>query len=115
MAWLIMNDEIDYASTWYPTHIVGKDKQLIPVFIGASNTMIHGLIGIYVRDRDYEQINHDKAYVFIHDPDVEADAIEDVDWEKIPDVDENRSTGREHIHLWKDVEFDKQTADGGNA
>lgn len=105
MAWLIMNDEIDYASTWYPTHIVGKDKQLIPVFIGASNTMIRGLIGIYVRDKDYNDIRHDKSYIFVHDPDIEADGVEDINWDEVPDCADPKTTGREHIHLWKDVEF----------
>ena len=68
MAWLVMNDEVDYSSTWYPTHIVGSNNEVIPIFIGASNTMIRGLVGLYVRDDDYYKIRHDKAYIFIHNP-----------------------------------------------
>lgn len=115
MAWLIMNDEIDYSSMYYPTHIVSKDKELLPVFIGASQTMIRGLIGLYVRDEDYHKIRHDKAYIFVHDPDVEADEVQHVDWEQVPDCTDPKNTGREHLHLWKEPEFEGQNHEGGEA
>ena len=33
MPWLIMNDEVDYIGMWYPTHVVSKEKKLLPLFI----------------------------------------------------------------------------------
>jgi len=108
MSWLILNDELDYPSTWYPTHIVSKDNKLLSVFIGAPNTLIGGLIGIYVRDKDYKKIRHDKSYIFIHDPDVNEDDIEKINWDEIEDVKDRKTIGRSHIHLWKDVQFDEE-------
>jgi hypothetical protein len=100
-----MNDEIDYPAMWYPTHIVSKDKKLLPVYIGASNNMIVGYFGIYVKDKDYNKIRHDKTYIFIHNPEAEDEDIQDVDWEKVDDVTDNKLTNREHIHIWVDPEF----------
>lgn len=101
-----MNDEIDYTCTWYPTHIIGKDNKPYRVFIGASNTMIHGLIGLYIRDEDYKHIRHDKAYIFIHNPEYTGDEVRNIDWDEIPDVSEQKSVNREHMHLWKEEEFE---------
>lgn len=106
MSWLIMNDEIDYPCVWYPTHIISKDNKLIQVFIGASQTLLSGLIGLYIKDEDYEKIRHDKAYIFIHDPDVVDDDIDDIEWDKIDDIKEDKKTGRMHFHLWKELEFE---------
>lgn len=105
MAFLIMNDELDYTSTWHPTHIISKDNKLVPVFIGAPQTMLHGYVGIYVRDVDYELIMHDKTYVFIHDPDATNDDIENIEWDKIPDCKQQKKTNRQHFHLFKETEF----------
>lgn len=106
MAFLIMNDEIDYISTWYPTHIVDRDKKLVPVFIGASQTVIRGLIGLYIKNEDYARIRHDKAYIFIHNPEATETDVEDIDWNKIAYCKDQKTTGRDHIHVWKDVEFE---------
>lgn len=105
MAWLILNDDIDYDAAWYPTHIIGKDNQLIPVFIGASSIINDKTIGIYVRDEDYNNIRHDKSYLFLHEPDVTEDDIEEVDWDKISNVEDRKITNREHIHIWKEIEY----------
>lgn len=106
MAWLLINDEIDYTSVFYPTHVVSKDKKLLPVFVGAPQTMIRGLVGLYIKDGDYHDIRHDKAYIFIHNPDATDDDLEDIDWEKIPDAKNERTVGRDHIHLWNEPEFE---------
>ena len=106
MAWLIMNDEIDYTCLWYPTHIVTKDNKIVPVFIGASKTLLNGFIGLYIRNKDYGQIRHDKAYIFVHNPDATDEEVVDVDWDKIKDVKDQKTTGRDHIHLWKELEFE---------
>ena len=50
MPWLIMNDEVDYPVMYYPTHIVSKDNKVLPLFIGASQTIIRGFIGLYIKD-----------------------------------------------------------------
>jgi len=105
MSWLILNDEVDYVSTWYPTYIVDKDKKLVPVFIGASQTVIRGLIGLYIKDSDYDRIRHDKAYILIHNPEATDDDVDEIDWDKIPNCTDQKTTGREHIHVWKDAEF----------
>lgn len=104
MAWLIMNDEVDYPVMWYPTHIVSKEKKLLPVFIGASQTLIKGLVGLWIKDEHYELIDHTKAYIFIHDPEAKDESIESIDWDEIPDVNRPQTTGRDHIHIWKEIE-----------
>jgi hypothetical protein len=103
MAWLIMNDQIDYSATWYPTHIVSKDKKLIKLFIGASQTVLPGYIGLWIRDEDYDKIRHDKAYILIHDPEATDDYIVNIEWDKIKD-NESESE-RKHYHIWKNAEF----------
>jgi len=115
MAWLIMNDELDYTSTWYPTHIISKENKLVPVFIGAAQTMLHGYIGIYVRDADYKLLRHDKTYIFIHDPDATNDDIEKIEWDKVPDCKSQKTTNRQHFHLFKETEFKGVEVKGGNA
>jgi hypothetical protein len=106
MAWLIMNDEVDYTCIWYPTHIISKDKKLLPVFIGASQSLINGLVGIYIKNEDYNKIRHDKVYILIHNPEAQDDEIENIEWEKVPDVKNQKTTGREHIHLLSEPEFE---------
>jgi hypothetical protein len=105
VSWLILNDKLDYKSMWYPTHIIGKDNQLISVFIGASSILDEKAIGLYVSDEDYNHIRHDKAYIFIHDPDVKEEDIDKVDWNKIQDVEEEKETNRDHIHIWSEIEY----------
>ena len=111
MAWLIMNDLIDYPCEWYPTHIVTIDKDIIPVFLGAATAIEDKrAVGIYVREEDYEKLNHKKAYIFIHNPDAVKEDIEEIQWETIPDVIEENSASRDHIHLWIDSEnFEMET------
>jgi len=105
MAWLILNDEVDYQSTWYPTHIIDKHNKLLPVYIGASQTLIRGLIGIWIKDEHYDFIRHDKAYIFLHNPEAADEDIEEIDWNKVPDAKENKTVGREHIHLWNEPKW----------
>lgn len=100
MCWLIMNDEIDYPCEFYPTHIITEDKDLIPVFLGASSVIAEKAVGIYVRENDYLKLNHKKAYIFVHDPDADKEEFKDLDWNQIPDVNDPLTTGREHIHVW---------------
>lgn len=109
MTWLIMNDEVDYPVMYYPTHIVSKDNKVLPLFIGASQTIIRGYIGLYVKDEHYSLIRHDKAYIIVHDPEVTDDTIVSIEWDKVPDSVEALATEREHLHFWKDEER------GGNA
>lgn len=102
-----MNDEVDYPATWHPTHIVGSENQLIRVFIGASQSLAGGF-GIWIATEDYEKIRHDKAYIFIHNPDATDDDIENIDWSKVPDIEESekKTTNRKHLHLWQEIEFE---------
>lgn len=107
MAWLIMNDLIDYPCEWYPTHVMTSDKDIIPVFLGAASTIEDKrAVGIYVREGDYDKLNHKKAYVFIHNPDAEKEQIEELEWDMIPDQleGEEQSANRAHIHLWIEAE-----------
>ncbi len=101
MAKLLINDGTENESMYYPTHIVSKDKKPLPVFIGASQTMIRGLVGIYVSDKDYELIRHDKAYIFIHDPDVWEGDIQHVNWDDIVSCINGKTVNRECMHIWK--------------
>lgn len=101
MAKLLINDEIDYPSTWYPTHVIGLDNKLISVYIGSSQSLLGGY-GIWIADEDYDKIRHDRAYIFIHNPDANNNDVENVNWDDIPIVKDNKKTNREHIHLWKE-------------
>lgn len=101
MAWLVMNDELSYPVNYYPTHIVSKEGKLLPLFIGSSQTIMRGYIGLYIRDKDYDLLRHDKAYVLIHDPDVSDDDV-DIEWDKVPDASDTLATNIQHIHIWKD-------------
>lgn len=99
MAKLLINDDIDLESMFCHTHVVSKDKKLISVFLGAPQTMIRGLVGVYVSDKDYDLIDHNKAYIFIHDPDATENDIENIDWGTFKPI-ENKKTNREHMHIW---------------
>ena len=102
MAKLLMNDDIDHHSQWHPTHVVGKDGQLINVYIGVPLHMLGGH-GIYVADRDYDNINHTKAYMLIHNPDCIEDDIDSIDWDAVQDAEEHeKKTDREHMHIWQE-------------
>lgn len=94
MAKFIFNDEMLYDSVYCPTHVVSKDSKVIPVFLGAPQTMnARGLIGIYVRDEDYDKIDHEKSYIFIHNPDATDDEIVEIRWDELLD--------KTHLHIWK--------------
>lgn len=101
MAELLMNDDIEFDSPYFPCYVVSKANKLIPVFIGAPQTMKRGLIGIYVRNFEYPLVNHKKAYIFLHDPDAVNNDITDINWDEIADEVEDKKTGRNHIHIWK--------------
>ena len=96
-----MNDDTEGTSIYCVTHVVSKHLKVLPVFLGASQTMIKGLIGVYVSDRDYRFIRHDKAYIFIHDPDAVDGDIAHINWDDIKDDITGRLVGREHMHIWK--------------
>lgn len=100
MAWLILNDKIDYPCEWYPTHILTEDKNLIPVFLGAASALEEKAVGIYVRENDYLKLNHKKAYIFIHNPDADKKEFKDIDWNEIQDQKDSLSANRAHIHIW---------------
>jgi len=101
MSKLLMNDDTEYDSLYFPCYVISKHNKLIPVFIGAPQTMKRGLIGIYVSNYQYPLINHNKAYIFIHDPDGVDGDIDAVDWDQIQDELEDKKTDRNHIHIWK--------------
>jgi len=112
MAWLIMNDLVNYESTFYPTHILGYNNEIMPVYIGNSSDSIieEKAIGIYVTDEDYNKIDHSKEYVLIHDPDSQSKVsfnhivegselykvIEDI---PIGNVKDKETMNRVHYHI----------------
>lgn len=101
MAWLIMNDEIDYPCEFYPTHVLGENKELIPIFLGASTAIGYkNAVGLYVRENDYLKLNHKKAYIFIHNPDAQPEDVVSINWDEIPDQEDALSADRSHMHLW---------------
>ena len=109
MAWLIMNDIVNYTSKFYPTHILGIDNKLIPVYIGVTSVIDskENFIGIYVRDKEYLNIDHSRVYVLIHDPDMEQEGVGEListldQGERLKRVDKADSADRAHIHMWKE-------------
>jgi len=117
--WLILNDEVDYPVMFYPTHIVSKDKKVLPLYIGASQTILKGLVGLYIKDEHYHLIDHSKAYIIIHDPEATDDSIIDIDWDQIDDNQVSLSSNRVHFHIWREEvipDFEKKaTVEGGTA
>ena len=111
MAWLIMNDKVDYESEFYPTHIIGFNNEVLPVYMGASSAIEEKAIGIYVSDEDYKRIDHTKEYILIHDPDIQSKFLsrfveEDSELYKqlqefdIRTVKDKLSMDRVHYHIW---------------
>jgi len=111
MAWLIMNDEVNYKTEFFPTHILGFNNEIIPVYIGASSVIEDKAIGIYVSDEDYKKMDHSKEYVLIHDPDlyskVPSRYVEDgsklyevLKELSIGDVEDISTINRYHYHVW---------------
>ena len=103
MAWLIMNDLVDYESEFYPTHIVGFNREVLPVYIGASSVIEEKAIGLYVSDEDYRKIDHTMEYVFIHNPDIQSKFLtEEYNLKElnVSTVKDSQSTNRLHYHIW---------------
>jgi len=115
MAWLILNDEVDYKSEFYPSHILGVNNEVIPVYMGASTIVEKSAIGIYVSDEDYKKIDHSKEYILIHNPDAFDEAptgfinsssslfkiissmLEELPLETIENAE---TVDRAHRHIW---------------
>lgn len=104
--WLsqLMLDDGKWDGILAPTHIVTKDNELIPVYIGKD---IHGefpdAIAIYVKTIDWYLIDHESCYIFIHDPFVADEGIDDK--LKVM-IDEYRSTSEKdtHVHITKNID-----------
>jgi hypothetical protein len=95
----LFNDQIDWNTEWYPTHLVSAFNSAIPVFIGVPKTFIMGYIGVYIKDSDLKNIDLKKPYILIHDPEPNMDDIK-IDWEEIP----NKQSEGEHLHIYKEGE-----------
>jgi len=103
MAWLIMDDKVDYTSEFYPTHIVGFNNEVLPVYMGASSVVEEKVIGIYVSDESYKRIDHTMEYVFIHNPDIPSKFLtEEYNLEglNVSTVEDKLSMNRRHYHIW---------------
>jgi len=109
---LIMLDQIDWETFIGPTHILTKDFDFIPVYIGKSllEDTKEDYIGIYTTYENYNKINHKKTYILIHSPDISEESKNEIlDFIKnnsvsiIRDEAENDWTNctREHIHICK--------------
>jgi hypothetical protein len=69
-------DNMDWDFPIGPTHIMinGDDPEnidIVPVFLGMVDFLIgssFNQVSIFVKSTDHDKINHEKAYVFIHDP-----------------------------------------------
>ena len=104
MAWLIMNDIVDYKSEFYPTHIIGFNKEILPVYMGASSAIEDNTIGLYVSDESYNKIDHSKEYVFLHNPDIQSKFLTreyyNLEGLNISTVKDKLSMNRVHYHIW---------------
>ena len=61
----IMEDAGEYEGVLYPIFIVGKNKELLPVFIGKSDESKYS---IWVDDESFEKLNRNNIYILIHLP-----------------------------------------------
>ena len=62
---------------FYPTHVVGKEYQFIPVINGlpiddeteepSTELYEDGIYGVFVHEDDYSKIDHNQPYIFFHD------------------------------------------------
>lgn len=95
----LFNDQVDWNTEWYPTHLVGSCNNAIPVSIGVAKTFVMGYVGIYIRSDYLRDLNLNKPYILIHDPMPKMSDIK-IDWREIPD---KQSEG-EHLHIYKEGE-----------
>ena len=66
---LLLVDEGDWKYPWGPTHILGKDYELVPIILGQTYSDEEGF-GIWCTDQNAERIDHDHPYVLIHTKDL---------------------------------------------
>lgn len=123
MSYLIMKDRVDYECNFFPTHILDKDCKPIQVCVGAMPEGIMQfnaakqeyelVIGIYVSEKHYHQIDHAKPYVLVHDPDINetevAEALAYLEHDCSMTIDESDRTKlvRPHVHLYKPIEHEE--------
>lgn len=116
---LIMYDEVDWGDFIVgPQYILDEDFLPVRVYIGIPHKIDNtNLVGIYVKTEDYERLNHDAAYIFIHS----SDEPSDEDMQDIINFIENEIKGniivdnpkdasRMHFHIGPT--FDLEGEDG---
>ena len=94
----LFNDQIDWNTVWFPTHIIGIDGEALPVSIGIAKTFLQGFIGIYIKERYIKYIKANKPYVLIHDPQPNMRDI-NVNWDELP----NKESNDHHLHIYKEI------------
>ncbi len=98
----------DYGGFFYPSHVLGMDKSLVQIFIGRVPDSDDWKIarqdprayGIYIKDIDYEKVNHAKPYIFLHDPEGSLDST-DIDF-VLEDI-KNEKCDYNHIHIFSEA------------
>ena len=101
---LIMIDNIKWDYLLGPQYIVGKNRKLIEVMIGSPlYSKENNDVGIYVLTNNYNDIDHSKIYVFIHEKDFDKDEIIDYAYDLMKEhiYNDGYKVGRHHIHLTK--------------
>ena len=93
----LFNDEMDWNTMWFPTHIIGIEGDALPISIGISKTFLQGYVGIYIKERYLNRINWKKPFILIHDPQPNMNDIK-VDWRDFEDKKNNNV----HLHIYKE-------------
>jgi uncharacterized protein YdgA (DUF945 family) len=62
-----------------PQFIIGKNNEFIPVYIGTDLTIEsdNSTIGIYIKNNDYDKIDHTKDYIFVNNPEATYEELKD--------------------------------------
>lgn len=99
----LMLDDGKWDGFLAPTHIVAKDNELIPVYIGRDiNNEFPDAIAIYVKTIDWYSIDHESCYIFIHDPCIADNGIDE---ELTVMINEHRKGDKDtHSHITKNME-----------
>ncbi len=97
----ILIDKVDWDDMLFgPQYIIGKDSEFLKVYMGESQTEENNSIGVYIKDEDYHKIDHTKTYIFINNPIINSDDVNEVLKDiTLENVEESNDADREHIHI----------------
>ena len=118
----IMIDNMDWNVDVGPTHILDKNYNFLPVYLGRNiyedemDEDVEPMCVVCISNDDYIMVDHGKPYVFIHEVDTEPsfDSLSGEIKEHISEmykivVEDTESMSREHTHIMSYVDEDDES------